>query len=63
MALAFKERQEHLTQFVYAVRLGIHGFYLQKKMNFINYDAEYAKKKPPLNHRGDNKSRYHPNSS
>ena len=30
MALALKERQEHLTQFVYAVRLGIHGFYLQK---------------------------------
>ena len=31
MALALKERQKHFTQFIYAVRLGIHGYYLQRK--------------------------------
>ena len=32
MLLAFKEGQEHFAQFVYAVRLGIHGNYLQKNI-------------------------------
>ena len=38
MALAFKERQEHFPQFVYAVRLLTHGFLTSKNL--------IAKKKP-----------------
>ena len=55
MALAFKERQEHFPQFVYAVRLLTHGFLTSKKL--------IAKKETPplLLGAGIIYPRYHPN--
>ena len=65
--LAFKERQEHLAQFIYAVGFGIHGLFtsilvcITQKILLLN--ASMAAKNAAPSNRGDGKSRYHPNSS